>query len=379
MYQLVVRVRFFVQIVTLHVSYALAGLRKVKSPVDWIIGPYEIAGIVHQLANALPSARSVVLAPHPFYTHSYGWSPEPTTSALKTHLRSLFLGPWIMGRLSRAARGFVYVSAEGFINSAFDHRNYEFAFLKRRGLRVVCYFTGNDIRSPQLMKQLELETGRPNLGTYLGNLNPVFASPGYDASKRLIAQAADQFADVIFNADTDQRSYLTSPVHPFQYFHDDAEVVRSFEKFDDYQKPIVVHAPSSPILKGTPLVRAAIELLQREGLEFEYVELSGVPHEQVRLALERAHIVLNQFYSYVPGVFGIEAMAAGCAMMVSADERLEPQLPTGTNDAWVVTEHHEIAHRLRELILDRDLALNKAIGCGGMQSRASLARRSHVY
>lgn len=360
MYRAFLRVRFLLQVATLNVSFFFAGLRKVNDRVDWVVGPYEIAGIVYQLANALPSAHSVVLAPHPFYSHAYGWTPRHTSSAIKVQLRSIFLGPWILGRFARQARGFVYISAEGFLNSALDHRNYEFAFLKRHGLKIVCYFTGNDIRSPQLMKQLEQETGRPNLGTYLPNINAVFATQGYDDTKKEIAAAADKYADVIFNSEIDQRSYLTSPTHPFQYFHADDEVTDSFAKFDNYQRPVIVHAPSSPILKGTALVRAAIDQLRQESLDFEYIELSGLPHEKVKQSLDAAHIVLNQFYSYVPGVFGIEAMAAGCAMMVSADEHLEPQLPAGTNDSWVVTEHFAVADRLRELLLNREYALAKA-------------------
>jgi Glycosyl transferases group 1 len=361
MYRFVVRARFTVQVLVLNLSFALHGLRRRRADdPDWIVGPHEVAGMVHQLAQAIPSSLSVLLARHPYFAHDYGWTPGTRAYPGAVLLRVWFLAPWKFGELARRARGFVYISGEGFIHAAHDNRHYEFRFLRRHGLKIVCYFTGNDIRSPKLMRQLQEETGRPNLGTYLGEVNRVFESNGYDDVKRSIADAANRYADAVFSADVDQRSYLTGASHPFQYFHADDDVAGDFHKFDGMTRPVIVHAPSSPILKGTPLVRAAIAELRAEGYEFDYIELTRVTNAEVRSALERAHIVLNEFYAYVPGVFGVEAMAAGCALLTSADETIERQLPAGSNEAWSVTEHYRIVANLRELLDDparaRDLA-----------------------
>ncbi|MFM9920736.1 glycosyltransferase [Lacisediminihabitans sp. H27-G8] len=345
------RLRFLVQVVVLNLSFLTHRARNSQSQ-EWIVGPYEIAGMVYRLAQSLSSARSVILARHPFFNFDYGWAPSERTYPASGVLRSWLLGPWKLGELARTSVGFIYMSAEGFLNSAHDQRDYEFRFLKKHGLRIATYFTGNDIRSPRLMKELERETGRPNLGTYLGDVNRVFTSVGYDDTKRAIAAAANRYSDVVFNADLDQRSYLERPSHPFFYFHPDSEVTDDFSKFESSSKRVIVHAPSAPILKGTQLVRAAIDQLRAEGYEFEYIELTGVSHEIVTSALNRAHIVLNEFYSYVPGVFGVEAMAAGCALLTSADEHLDRQLPPGSNEAWLVTEHFRVTDHLRELLED---------------------------
>src|SRR5690606_31039206 len=58
----------------------------------------------------------------------------------------------------------------------------------------------------------------------------------------------------------------------------------------------------------------------------------------------------NQFYSLVPSVFGVEAMAAGAIVMMRADEGDEPSVPAGSNGAWVVTRHYEVAKNLRRLL-----------------------------
>ena len=122
------------------------------------------------------------------------------------------------------------------------------------------------------------------------------------------------------------------------------------EKWLKPEKLVVVHAPSSPIIKGTPLVRAAIKKLQLEGYDFEYVELIGVPNVVVLNELKRAHIILNEFYAFVPGVFGIEAMSNNAVLLCSADRRIEPTLFEGANEAWVVTPYWLIYDKLKEVL-----------------------------
>lgn len=357
-----VRVVFIVQVFVLHLSFAVHKLRRGRTAkdIEWIVGPYEIALLVHNIAAALPGARSVVLRRHPFYNVTYDWEPSSRTFPGSATLSAWLHGPALLGRLAARSNGFIYLSAEGFLNAAHDQRRYEFRFLKKHGCTIACYFTGNDIRSPKLMKELELETGRPNLGTYLAETDRVFALPSYDDLKKRIAETANLYADVVFNADVDQRAYLTPPTRPFIYFTPDDEISDDFSRYEGAARPIILHAPSSPIIKGTPLVRAAIDQLREEGYDFEYVELVRVSNDEVKRQLSRAHITLNEFYAAVPGVFGVEAMAAGSVLLTSADEHVELQLPAGSNDAWVVTAHHQIATNLRRLLDDRSTWADQA-------------------
>ena len=200
------------------------------------------------------------------------------------------------------------------------------------------------------MAEQEVATGEPNLATYLAETDPVFGTPAYEQAKRAIAASADAFASVIVNAEYNQRSHLTRPAEKFPYFYPDDDVVDTFDKFADTSRPVILHAPSSPLIKGTQLVRAAIAELRDEGYDFEYVELVRQPHAQVQEQLRRAHVVLNQFYSEVPGVFGVEALAAGCVVLQRADEHDEASLPPGSNDAWVLTRHHQVTRHLRAVL-----------------------------
>jgi hypothetical protein len=345
--------RFAVQIVVLRVAYLVGRARRRSRPtLDWVVGPYEVASLVYDIARAVPDSLSVVLGKHRYYDLPYGWAPGPLSRVPgAARRRDLFLGPWMLGTLAARTRGFVYVGSEGFLNSGRDLREHEFAFLHRRGIKIVCTFTGNDIRSPKKMRELEHELGRPNLGTYLGDINPVFRTEAYDDLKRRIAAVADRYADVIYNVDVDQRGYLERSTLPARYFFPDDEITDSFERFADLTRPVVIHAPSSPIIKGTQLVRAAVAALHDDGYDFEYVELIEVSNAEVKAALARAHIVMNEFYAFTPGVFGVEAMAAGAALVTSADPAIEPQLPADSAGAWLVTPPHRVRDNLR-LLLD---------------------------
>ena len=232
-----------------------------------------------------------------------------------------------------------------------DGREYEFAFPRRHGCRIVCIFTGSEIRSHVLMAEVGSRLQRDVITTYQPLSAPTLATPARERERRRLAEATDRHAEVIFNPPVDQSAYLTRSTEPFPYFVEDVVIRRRPEKWVAPPDPLVLlHAPTAPLIKGTPLVRAAVSRLRSEGYVFEYVELQGRSNTQVQRELRRAHVVLNEFYSFVPGVFGLEAMAANAVMLCSADPKLEPSLPPDAADAWVVTPAWDIADRLRDLM-----------------------------
>lgn len=353
------------------ISHRLHRRRTPTRPISWVVGTMEIASMVANFARAVPDSYSVMLAPNRFYDFAYDLEIRGGGGAW---LRYWFVGPWVFGRLAAGAHGFVYVGANGFLLSEVDDRDWEFGFLRRHGVRVVCLFTGSDIRSPALMRAFQQETGLENIVTYLDQVSPVLASPGYDDLRRRVAAVADRHADVVFTAAVDQLSYLQRPTEAFPYFYPDAELLLDAAKHAAPGPRIVVHAPSSPIIKGTQVVRAAVQRLQSEGHAFEYRELVDVPHTEVLAALREAHIVLNEFYAFVPGVFGVEAMANGCALLTRADESIETDLPAGSNDAWIVTTAGDIETNLRELLQHPErIERQAAAGLAWVQQHATVS------
>jgi hypothetical protein len=344
-----VRVLFAFQKALLRLAFAFFSVvrgRRAKA-VSWVVGVDEIASMVYRIAALIPHSHSVALSTNGFYDFGYDTSLRPSRSALVSLLRRVVIGPVVLARLLTRAEGVLYLGASGFLLADVDQREYELRFVRRRGVRVACYFVGSDIRSPMLMHELERSTGLANLSTHIGEVDPVLDSQGYDDVKRAIAGVAERCADIIFNSPTDQLSYLTGRTEPVTYFYPDDAFAADFSKFRDLSRVVMVHAPSSPLIKGTPLVRAAVARLRAEGYDFEYVELTSATNQEVRRQLGRAHVALNQFYAFHTGVFGVEAMAMGCAVLMSADENIEHDLPAGSNDAWIVTKNFEVYEKMK--------------------------------
>ncbi|GAT72638.1 hypothetical protein MHM582_1114 [Microbacterium sp. HM58-2] len=304
--------------------------------------------MVIQIGKAIPDSFTVVDREHAFYEATYDRVLEK--KAGRRHLvRNLFLGPWTLGSASARALGVIYVGERGFLSACDDERAWELEFLRRRGRAAVVVFTGNDIRSPQLMTELAATTGFDNIGAILARSGAPFDTPGYEAVRERRAAVCDRLASAIFSASVDQLSHLRSEVHPFPYLYPDANFLRSTDKFTDLSEIRIVHAPSNPLLKGTAAVREAIGRLLEVHPNVTYQELTDVDNAAVRAALADAHIVVNQLHAYMPGVFGIEALAHRCVMLCSADPALEPAI-SGADGAWIVATADTLFDRLNELL-----------------------------
>lgn len=341
---------FFAQKVLLVGSYQFHRLFGTGRPIDWVVGPDELASMVYQIRQALSRGFSVCFTRDGPYDLEYDYRYRQADSIRRRAWRKLILGPLLLGRLMNQARGFLYVGATGFLLDSLDFRAFEFRFLTSKGLKLGIYWCGSEIRSTKKMHELEQEMGLPNISTYIGYLTPYFETDVHERVQQGRAGTADAFAHVMFDFPTDQRSYVTHHREPFFYLMPEDRFIDASTKFDDLSRIVVTHASTSPVIKGTPLVRAAVAKLREEGYEFEYVELMGVSNTTLLGELARSHIALNQFYGFTTTVFGIEAMAAGCAVLASSDRDIETNLPPHANEALLVTKHWQVYDHLKSLL-----------------------------
>lgn len=327
--------------------------RKVAVPQTreprWVVGPDEIAGVVTAIANAIPNSYRVSYLDHPFYDLQYDYNGPSGNwfGRLRAEAKHF-------GTIAARSHGFIYVGPNGYLRSNYDARLWEFKFLRKRGLYVICYFTGTDIRSLKKMAELERQTGLPNVGTRVELSRPGLRDGPKEQVRKDLARSADDYAHIIFNAAKDQLSYLERPTEPFMYFFETDQILshgKVIQKHMRRERLRVFHAPSSPVIKGTELVRQAVNALREEGFEFDYIEVTNIPHKEVVEHLRNSDIVMNQFYAFMPGMFGIEAMAAGAVTLMSADPEIETDLAAGAAEAWVKTKHNEVKDKLRQVLL----------------------------
>jgi len=315
-----------------------------KNHYSWVVGVKEIAANIHHISQSLDNTYSVLLYPGRFYQFKYDFS------YIKYRL---LVGPVLLGKLLNQAEGFFYIWSKGFLMEHLDDsREFELNFIKKKNKKIACFFCGSEIRSVRLMIEYAKKTNLENIATYMPQTNPHVLKDYHDQRVKRLALVSEKYADIIFNSSMDQMAYFTKPTSGFRYFYPDSKIKKHDKKFQNIRLIKIVHTPSSPFIKGTPLVRAAIKKLTEEGYEFQYVELTGVPNNKVLEELQDAHIVLNEFYAFVPGLFGIEAMASHCALLTSADKTIETDLPTGSNEAWIVTKYYQVYDNLKKLLDD---------------------------
>lgn len=81
----------------------------------------------------------------------------------------------------------------------------------------------------------------------------------------------------------------------------------------------ILHAPSRPIQKGSPIFRSIIDTLKDEGHKLTYIELINVPNARVLEELAQCDFVLDELYSDITlAGFACEAASYGKAAVVGS-------------------------------------------------------------
>lgn len=91
--------------------------------------------------------------------------------------------------------------------------------------------------------------------------------------------------------------------------------------------PVIVHAPSSPLVKGTEVVRRVLGELSSNGARFEYVEVQGMPHRKALEQYARADLVVDQLRVGTYGQFAVEAMSLAKPVVGFVLPELVPLFP----------------------------------------------------
>jgi glycosyltransferase involved in cell wall biosynthesis len=200
-------------------------------------------------------------------------------------------------------------------------KSLQFPILRATGKKSVLHWLGSDIRGK---RPEELAYGRRAGAQIVGS---------YDAA-RWVPEA------YVVPPGLDLREYEPSPP-------------------SDAERPLVVHAPSNRVRKGTAHV---IEACAQLPVELEIVE--GLRHDEARERYARADIVVDQLNAGWHGVFALEAMALGKPVV----SHLKPDVVERSAEAFgvevpiVPATADTLVDALRPLV--EDAALRRRIGAG---------------
>jgi len=194
-----------------------------------------------------------------------------------------------------------------------------------------------------------------------------------DAIRRRVDRIVAGASVVVRNLNT---GYLPrwDVIWPAQYAVDVREFSRAAPSASDGQSgPVtVVHAPNHRAIKGTAHLVAAIETLRAEGLDVRLEIIEGEPNAEVRRALTRADILVDQLLIGY-GLFAVEGMATGLPVISRMGWMPEPVAshPSMLESPIVDADQSTISDRLRELVTDPERRLR--LGIEGL----SYVRRWH--
>ena len=188
--------------------------------------------------------------------------------------------------------------------------------LRRAGVKVGLAMHGSEIRDPRLHAA--------------NHAWSPFADPDEPNTKRLqrgcdvLLPLVRAFDGPVFVSTPDQLDYL--PEATWLPVAIDTDRWRPGPAVLEHRVPLVVHAPSTPWLKGTEQVQAVLQPLADAG-RIELRLVTGMRPAQAAELIRSADVVVDQVLLGLYGVLACEAMSAGRLVLGNVGERLRSRVP----------------------------------------------------
>lgn len=278
---------------------------------------------------AFPADRSVPMAVH---TLSRAWQRRELDAVLRfSHViieaeRPLF---------PRMAAGDAFAEARS---------------LRREGLQVAMVSHGSDLRSPSG------HIARHELSPFLDpDWTEVPTLERLTRRHRQELEALHAEGVPVFVSTPDL--LLDAPYATWCPVTIDPEPWRSDAPALERRRPIVVHTPTSAVIKGSRYIDAALERLATDGL-IEYRRAVGLPHRQIVDLYREADIVVDQLLIGNYGAVACEAMSAGRVVVSHVDDQVRGHVRSATGRDLPIVEAgpSSLADVIAGLVANREMA-----------------------
>lgn len=317
-------------------------------PVRLFIGPVNFARQGYAWAHAaktLPGVDAVSMAYQA--GTGYGFDIDQRVPASVYLLSRSWANKQRTAILSRATHVIIEAGRHIFGDVYGTTVNDEIEMLRRAGIRVALLSHGSDARRPQA--HIERVPDSPYADPAWGLVDQLEKESA--AHHALMAQSG---ADVFVSTPGMLDDVPTATWLPVVI---DVDHWQSSMTPLDNDVPLVVHAPSSPIVKGTHAIEPIVKRLVNEGL-IRYERLTGVPADEVPAFFARADIVLDQFRLGDYGVAACEALASGRLVIgnVTDDNRARVRAVAGEELPIMQATIGTLESVLRSVVADRNQA-----------------------
>jgi hypothetical protein len=239
-----------------------------------------------------------------------------------------------------------------FIGYSFREDFSDLEILRSKNKKIFFIFVGDDVRWYQAMKQeFSLYGMRP-----IEYDNPeIYSFQAFKERVRRI-RSAEKYADFIFSR-LDQAQLQLRPYLRWNMMVDLKMIINNTKQ--SRISPIIAHAPSNKVSKGTSYVLDAFERLKHEGLDFQVSLIENVPHQKARKMYEEADILIDQLLCPGSGKLSTESLAAGTIVLSNMSYDQYPQ--NTPKDCPIIDVNPDTIYtELKRLILDFDFRVEHA-------------------
>ncbi|MGM7672157.1 hypothetical protein [Microbacterium sp. A93] len=256
-------------------------------------------------------------------------------------------GDWGRRQRDAVAHGFTHVLVEAersMFGVAFDGvLRREIAWLRSRGLCVALCSHGTDLRLPS--RHAQIDEWSPFRDPTLDQ-NWVRALEARTLRNRRMGESLGLPLFV-----TTPELLLDWPSARWLPVIVESERWRTENEPLRRKVPIVLHAPTNPLVKGTTLIEPVLERMAAEGL-LDYQRIIKVPASEMPERFAAADIVLDQFAIGSYGTTSIEAMAAGRLVIAHLHDQVREHIRTVTGREVPIVEATPatLEHVLRDII-----------------------------
>lgn len=294
------------------------------------IAPANFAAQGHSLARAverLPEVGAVSMQPRSEGDYGFPVDYEVPVRVFSSS------GTWGRKQRDAVGRGFTHVLVEAgrpLFGTAFDlDVEREIRWLMDRGVAVALISHGTDLRLPS--RHAQSERWSPFRGD---RLDPEWV-------RRLEATAlrnralGEELEVPLFVAtpelllDWPTATWLPIIVEPGRW-HSDSQILTG-------RRPVVMHAPTNPFVKGTTLIEPTLDRMADQGI-LDYRRVEHVRASEMPALYAHADIVLDQFALGIYATTGIEAMAAGRLVVAHLNAQVRDHIVKVTGQEPPVVE-----------------------------------------
>lgn len=170
---------------------------------------------------------------------------------------------------------------------------------------AVVEFVGSDIRNPEIEF---LDNPYYKEVFYNGYEYPYESAENSKSTQKMFADAGFKVI-----AMPGMGQYIDKAIFPEQYKIFQRIEVDKFEFLPpdpNNKRPLVVHAPTAPVGKGSKYIQKAIDEL-KVIYKFDFILINNMPHKEAMELMQKCDIYIDQLISGSYGMAALEAMSYG--------------------------------------------------------------------